>query len=97
MRSLKKPMLAAATAGTLALAGVGVAGAVTDFVDGGQWDHGNDGGRVFSNYHHPAVNHGSSVQGHEFVDSGCQPANEWARAQAKSKFVGTDGSYYRFC
>ncbi|PZR03336.1 MAG: lactococcin 972 family bacteriocin [Corynebacterium kroppenstedtii] len=67
--------------------------------DGGDWDHRNSGGRVWSNYWHPSVNHGSSVQGHEYVDSGCQPRGVWARAQTHSKWnpFGKDGSYYRFC
>ncbi|WP_448854191.1 lactococcin 972 family bacteriocin [Corynebacterium frankenforstense] len=79
------------------IAGAGIAVAVP--ADGGDWDHGNSGERVWSNYWHPNVTHGSSVQGHEYVDSGCVAPNIWARAQAHSKYVpwGRDGAYYRFC
>lgn len=96
MRSMRKK-LAVTSAIAVAFLGSGVAFAEPR--DGGDWDHGVSGGRVWSNYWHPGVNHGASVQGHEYVDSGCQVANVWARAQAKEKISpwGRDGSYYRFC
>lgn len=86
-------------AGAFALLGAGTGVALADDVDGGIWNHGNSGGRVWSNFWHPTDNHGSSVQGHEYVDSGCQGADTWARAQTHSKWLpwGIDGSYYRFC
>ncbi|WP_083987644.1 lactococcin 972 family bacteriocin [Corynebacterium mustelae] len=67
--------------------------------DGGWWDHGNSGGRVWSNYWHPDWNHGASVSGHTSVDSGCVSPNQWAHAQTRSKWLpwSIDGSYYRFC
>ncbi|WP_420830320.1 lactococcin 972 family bacteriocin [Corynebacterium uropygiale] len=78
------------------LVGAGVASA--EAVAGGEWDHGNSGGRVWSNFFHPTAAHGSSVQGHQYVDSGCVAPNVWARAQSHSKYLpGADGAYYRFC
>ncbi|AWB83463.1 lactococcin 972 family bacteriocin [Corynebacterium liangguodongii] len=87
-----------ATAGVaILLSMAGMAAAVAEPKDGGDWDHGSSGGRVWSNYWHPSVNHGASVQGLRYVDSGCQPAGTWARAQAPSNPIWSDGSYYRFC
>lgn len=79
------------------LAGVGIASAEPR--DGGDWDHGASGGRVWSNYWHPNVNHGASVQGRDFIDSGCVGPNIWARAEARTKITpwSADGAYYRFC
>lgn len=62
-------------------AGAGSAAAVP--TDGGDWDHGSSGGRVWSNFWHPSAWHGASVQGKTFVDSGCKAPDIWARAQAE--------------
>lgn len=94
MLSKTKKLLCVGAA-AVALSGISVAAAETR--DGGQWDHGSSGGRVWSHYWHPGIIHATSVDGHEFVDSGCQAPGLWARAQAKSKWFGTDGAYYRFC
>lgn len=93
----KKFFTTSATALMITGASVGVA--MGEAKDGGQWHHGNSGGRVWSNYWHPKVKHGSSVQGRTYVDSGCVSPNIWSRAQTKSKITpwGVDGSYYRFC
>ena len=64
---------------------------------GGDWVYGHSAGWVWSNYWHQEVNHGSSVSGHSFVDSGCQAPGVWALARAKSKWFGRSGAYYRFC
>lgn len=95
--SLRKSKIAVLASATLLLASAGVA--IAEPRDGGEWDHGNSGGRVWSNYWHPKAAHGASVQGHTYVDSGCVAPGLWARAQAKSKWTpwATDGAYYRFC
>lgn len=87
----------AAIAASVVVLGVGVASA--EHAAGGEWEHGNSGGRVWSNYWHPQFNHGSSVQGHEYVDSGCQGPGVWSRAQTHTKYIpwAKDGAYYRFC
>lgn len=96
---IKSKKLFASGMVALLIAGASAGAAVAEPRDGGDWDHGSSGGRVWSNYWHPTNAHGSSVQGHTFVDSGCVGADVWARAQAKSKFLpwGVDGAYYRFC
>lgn len=81
----------------LALAAGVVATAEAVPRDGGDWIYGVGGGRVWSNYWHPQANHGSSVQGMRFVDSGCQGPHVWARANAPSKPFASDGTFYRFC
>lgn len=65
--------------------------------DGGDWQHGASGGRVWSNYWHTRFVHGSSVQGRDYVDSGCVAPNVWSRANARSRTFGSDGAWYRFC
>ena len=93
----EKSLASAAAAFVLGAGALGGTALAGELVDGGMWEHGKGGGRVWSNYHHPSVNHGSSVNGHQYVDSGCQPANTWARAQASSRWLGADGVYYRLC
>ena len=65
--------------------------------DGGEWYHGDSGGRVWSHYWHPNFNHGTSVNGYRWVDSGCKGPGLWARAEAPSRWFGASGAYYRFC
>lgn len=84
-------------AGLACLAAPGIAFAATEFVDGGEWDHGSTGGRVWSNYQHFEVRHGSSVQGLYFDDSGCQAPGVPARASAPAIPGIADGAYYRHC
>lgn len=93
----KRSLASAAATLVLGASALGGTALAAELVDGGTWEHGNGGGRVWSNYHHPELSHGSSVNGHEYVDSGCQPADTWSYAKAKSKFIGADGAYYRTC
>lgn len=58
--------------------------------EGGEWDYGSSGGRTWSNFRHEAP-HSTSVQGHEFVDSGCVAGNSWARVQAPSRWLAALG------
>lgn len=53
---------------------------------GGQWDHGASAGRTWSNFLHEKP-HSASVQGHQFVDSGCVAGGEWAHVETRSKWV----------
>lgn len=93
----KKKIAVAVMVGAGLITGAGIAGAITEIRDGGEWDHGVSGGQVWSNYLHNTVSHGASVSGHTFADSGCKPPTDWARAHAQTKFIGVNGAYYRFC
>lgn len=54
--------------------------------EGGEWSYGANGGRVWSSFLHSGP-HGTTVRGHEFVDSGCVDGKVWARAHAPTKWV----------
>lgn len=94
---MRKRKLMASFALALALGMVTEIPAYAEPASGGDWVHGHSGGWVWSNYWHAQVNHGSSVNGHFFVDSGCKPPGVWAAAKAPSRWFGRSGAYYRFC
>lgn len=67
-------------------------------VGGGTWNYGvqNQGGTVWSNYHHPTRKHRSSViNGYgEYDNSGCKSANVWSYASLRADPNHTDHSYW---
>lgn len=54
--------------------------------EGGEWDYGASAGRTWSNFLNDDA-HQASVQGHEFVDSGCVRGEAWARAETSSRWI----------
>ncbi|WP_239647420.1 lactococcin 972 family bacteriocin [Nocardiopsis baichengensis] len=93
---MKRVTVAALAAAGIAGGAVGVASAAADNVGGGAWDHGTANGRVYSNYYHGSVCHGSSVQGEYYNSSGDTRAGVTARASAPDRpWPIIDKSYWR--
>jgi hypothetical protein len=93
----KMKITALLTSAVLLVSGVTATAAFAVPRDGGDWVQGTSAGRVWSNYWHPGVFHGSSVQGWRYVDSGCQAPNVWARATTATSPFRASGTFYRFC
>ncbi|KQB84203.1 lactococcin 972 family bacteriocin [Corynebacterium oculi] len=96
-KKFSRGLAATALSGALVAGGAAAALAVQVNVDGGTWNYGTGGGKVWSNYHHPTKRHGSSVQGKHYADSGCVNAGQWSYASAPDRSFRADHSYYRFC
>ncbi|WP_071622967.1 lactococcin 972 family bacteriocin [Nocardiopsis dassonvillei] len=80
-KSLKRAAFTALLAGTLATAAAAPAAAYIEYVGGGKWDHGMTSSRVFSNYDHPTVCHGSTAVG-TYTSRDSAPAGSWSYASA---------------
>ncbi|MGV0342034.1 lactococcin 972 family bacteriocin [Corynebacterium mastitidis] len=96
-KKITRGLTATALSGALVAGGAAAALATVVNVDGGTWNYGVEGGRVWSDYHHPGLSHGSSVEGAHRADSGCQNPDVWAKASAPSRWYAADKSYYRIC
>ncbi|WP_018118431.1 lactococcin 972 family bacteriocin [Corynebacterium mastitidis] len=96
-KKITRGLAATALSGALVAGGAAAALATQVNVDGGTWNYGVEGGKVWSNYYHGARSHGSSVQGKHYADSGCVGADQWSYASAPDRFGRADHSYYRFC
>ncbi|MCY9787584.1 lactococcin 972 family bacteriocin [Nocardiopsis sp. EMB25] len=77
----------------LALGAAGIAAADVDYVGGGTWYHGITETRVYSNYYHGSVCHGSTAVGTTVVRDSA-PAGGTSRASAPRAWTNNQ-SYYR--
>jgi lactococcin 972 family bacteriocin len=96
---IRKIVAAVAMGAGAAMAVAAPAMADREFVGGGTWDHGFAGlGTIlYSNYFHPSVNHGSSVQVDGIVyRSACVGPNVWSHVQTGSAVSGNK-VYWRYC
>lgn len=86
------------TSAAMVLGAAAPALAVVDYVGGGTWNYGvnNNGGEVWSNYHHPNNNHRSSViNGYgEYRSSGCVGKGVWSYASLRAHPDDTDYAYW---
>ncbi len=96
--NLKKAAATGLAAAVIALGAAVPALATVVNVGGGTWNYGvqNQGGTVWSNYHHPSVRHRSSViNGYgEYYNSGCKSAGVWSYASLRADPNHTDHSYW---
>jgi hypothetical protein len=71
VKNWKKSIAVAIIAASITGAAGGVANATVVSAEGGSWDYGTGGGKVWSNYYHPDVTHKSSVKNGfgKFVES----------------------------
>ncbi|MDH2456677.1 lactococcin 972 family bacteriocin [Corynebacterium bovis] len=98
MKTLMKWTTAAAVVLGTITGNVATAAAAVQYVGGGTWEYGTGGGKVYSDYYHAAVKHGSSVRGKSgLVQSPCVSPGEWARVSDNTKFFGRNESFWRHC
>lgn len=70
--------------------------AATEYVDGGEWNHGVGGGQVWSNYLHHQTNHYTTAVGKTKNSSNCALPGSWARVSVE-KAMWNNQAYYHFC
>lgn len=86
---LKKFATGAAVAGLIISGGAATASAAAQYVGGG---------RVYSDYYHQHLRHGSSVQGRSgLVQSPCTDPGHWSKASDNTKRFGGNQSFWRHC
>ncbi|MGH3807524.1 MAG: lactococcin 972 family bacteriocin [Pseudonocardiaceae bacterium] len=95
--AVKRKLVTALAAGAMVLGFASPALATVAEVEGGTWDYGVGGGKVWSYYYHGSSCHKSSVQGQQYVSSGKTPAGVWARASVPDRWYTVDYSYYATC
>ncbi|MEE2038828.1 lactococcin 972 family bacteriocin [Nocardiopsis sp. CT-R113] len=79
------------TAGT-----AGAAGAAISYVGGGTWYHGLTTGRVYSDYFHATLCHGSTAVGTYTVTSAAMLPGKTSEASAP-RAVNNNETYWRHC
>ncbi|QDZ42496.1 lactococcin 972 family bacteriocin [Corynebacterium sp. sy039] len=96
--SKKSWIISGVGAGALIIAGAGaltIGGEVVPTTinpaEGGEWSYGASGGRTWSYFQHEK-SHSASVQGHDYVDTGCLDGRTWARAQTHSRWISILGN-----
>jgi lactococcin 972 family bacteriocin len=87
----------------LAMGGVAAAHATTTYPEGGTHQYGVYTGsaeeaRNYSNYHHPANWHRSSVKvtNGNIYRSGDQPKGVWAKVDRETGWVGNQAFYFKY-
>ncbi|WP_344972270.1 lactococcin 972 family bacteriocin [Salinactinospora qingdaonensis] len=84
MRRVVTPVL---MGGAIAAVAGGAAFAVTEYPEGGVWEHGVEYGTVYSNYYHSSTCHSSTAVG-DYTDRDTAGAGEWSYASApKTSFI----------
>jgi bacteriocin, lactococcin 972 family len=71
----------------------GVAAAATSYVGGGEWQHGIQGGYVYSHYYHASRCHGSTAVGTYTVRASA-PAGNYSYANAPKAWTNNQ-TYWR--
>lgn len=92
----KRKIVGAASVATVAmLSFASVAAAAVVNVDGGTWNHGRDNSHVWSDYHHPARDHKTSVVNGKgnFATSGWVSPDQWAKSSTFSTWFGNKSFY----
>lgn len=95
----KKTITSAAVAAALVLIPVSAASAQTwtSTPGGGTWQHGVEGGAVFSYYHHPGKSHTATACNSGVFDKCRQVVavkNQWARASNTASWNGGNTAFW---
>ncbi|RKS10276.1 lactococcin 972 family bacteriocin [Nocardiopsis sp. Huas11] len=90
---IRRAACTALLAGGLVAGAAGTASAVVEYVGGGVWDHGIVNSRVYSNYYHSSICHGSTAVGTTTVRA---TAGAGATSYASAPKAWTNNqTYYR--
>ncbi|GAA1440475.1 lactococcin 972 family bacteriocin [Nocardiopsis tropica] len=93
---LKRAAASLVLAAGLTAATAGVADAAISYVGGGTWYHGLTTGRVYSNYFHATLCHGSTAVGTYTVTSAAMLPGKTSEASAP-RAVNHNETYWRHC